>query len=67
LNECIVQVSRQLTELDNDALSFGPPKSYAGKREVPIPDVIMTAIREMRLCYAHVAMIATRMSGVCPG
>jgi integrase len=41
----VVRVERQLTELPGGGYQFGPPKSDAGKRVVPIPDLIAPTIR----------------------
>jgi integrase len=40
-----VRVVRQLTEVNGYGLVFGPPKSAAGKRVVPIPEVIFPVLR----------------------
>jgi integrase len=45
LDNQTVHVVRQLTEVSGH-LSFGPPKTEAGKRVVAIPDVIIPAVRE---------------------
>jgi hypothetical protein len=40
-----VRVVRQLTEVSRYGLVFGPPESAAGKRVVPIPEVIFPVLR----------------------
>jgi integrase len=41
----VVRVARQLTELPGGGYQFGPPKSDAGHRLVPIPGLIAPSIR----------------------
>ena len=41
-----VRVQRSLTELQNGALAFGPPKSDAGRRTVGFPQLIAPVVRE---------------------
>jgi len=41
-----VRVQRSLTELQNGALAFGPPKSDAGRRTVGFPELIAPVVRE---------------------
>jgi integrase len=40
-----VRIERQLTEMPGGGYAFGPPKSEAGIRTVPIPDLIIPRIR----------------------
>jgi integrase len=40
-----VRVVRQLTEIRGGGQQFGPPKSRAGRRTVPIPELIIPVIR----------------------
>jgi integrase len=37
-----IRVERQLTEITGQGLTFGPPKSAAGHRAVPLPGMILT-------------------------
>jgi integrase len=53
LEACTVQVARQLTETISGAPSFGPPKSDAGVRLVPFPDVIAADLRWHLQCFAQ--------------
>jgi integrase len=53
LEACTVRVDRQLTETINGAPSFGPPKSDAGIRLVPFPDVIAADLRWHLQCFAQ--------------
>jgi integrase len=48
-----VRVTRQLNEADGGGFEFGPPKSRAGKRSVPIPEVIIPIIRWHLVCFAE--------------
>lgn len=48
-----VRVVRQLNEVSGGGFEFGPPKSRAGKRSVPIPEVIVTVIRWHLACFAQ--------------
>ena len=48
-----VRVTRQLNEADGGGFEFGPPKSRAGKRSVPIPEVIIPIIRWHLACFAE--------------
>ena len=52
LEGCTVRVDRQLTETISGAPSFGPPKSDAGVRLVPFPDVIAADLRWHLQCFA---------------
>jgi len=47
-----VRVTRQLTELRGGGHQFGPPKSKAGLRTVPIPELIIPIIRWHLACFA---------------
>jgi len=47
-----VRVTRQLSEVSGGGFEFGPPKSRAGKRSVPIPEVIIPIIRWHLACFA---------------
>ena len=47
-----VRVIRQLTQVRGGGFAFGPPKSRAGRRVVPIPDLIIPAIRWHLACFA---------------
>ena len=48
-----VRVERQLTEVRGRGIEFGPPKSEAGRRVVPIPDVIIPVVRWHLGCFAQ--------------
>ena len=48
-----VRVVRQLTEVRGRGMEFGPPKSEAGKRVVPIPEVIIPVVRWHLSCFAQ--------------
>ena len=48
-----VRVTRQLNEVSGGGFEFGPPKSRAGKRSVPIPEVIISIIRWHLACFAE--------------
>jgi integrase len=48
-----VRVTRQLNEVSGGGFEFGPPKSRAGKRSVPIPAVILPIIRWHLACFAQ--------------
>jgi integrase len=43
---------RSLTELQNGALAFGPPKTAAGRRTVGFPDLITPVLRWHLSCFA---------------
>jgi integrase len=47
-----VRVERQLTEARGQGLIFGPPKSSAGRRVVPIPEAIIPVLRWHLNCFA---------------
>jgi integrase len=47
-----VRVARQLAQVRGGGFTFGPPKSRAGMRIVPIPDVIIPAIQWHLSCFA---------------
>jgi integrase len=53
LATCMVRVERQLTETLTGAASFGPPKSDAGVRLVPFPDMIAADLRWHLQCFAQ--------------
>jgi len=48
-----VRVTRQLNEVSGGGSKFGPPKSRAGKRNVPIPEVIISIIKWHLACFAQ--------------
>lgn len=48
-----VRVSRQLNEVRGGGFAFGPPKSEAGNRVVPIPEVIIEFIVTHLESFAH--------------
>jgi integrase len=48
-----VRVVRQLTEISGRGIEFGPPKSRAGSRTVPIPALIIPVIRWHLSCFAQ--------------
>ncbi len=48
-----IRVERSLTELQNGALAFGPPKTDAGKRTVTFPALILPALRWHINCFAQ--------------
>ena len=47
-----VRVARQLAQVRGGGFTFGPPKSRAGMRVVPIPEVIIPAIQWHLSCFA---------------
>ena len=47
-----VRVERTLTELQGGGLTFGPPKSEAGKRTVSFPDLVSPVLRWHLSCFA---------------
>jgi integrase len=51
-----VRVECQLTELENGGLSFGPPKTSAGRRTVGFPELIAPVVRWHVSCLAGPAM-----------
>jgi integrase len=53
LTACTIRVQRQLTETISGAPSFGPPKSDAGVRLVPFPDMIAADLRWHLKCFAQ--------------
>ena len=53
LEACTVRVDRQLTETLGGGAAFGPPKSEAGLRLVPFPDVIAPDLRWHLACFAQ--------------
>ncbi len=48
-----VRIVRQLTEITGRGIEFGPPKSKAGTRTVPIPALIIPVIRWHLACFAQ--------------
>jgi integrase len=48
-----VRVTRQLVVVRGGGFTFGPPKSRAGKRTVPIPKVVIPLIRWHLACFAQ--------------
>lgn len=44
IEECVIRITRQRTELDSGISMFGPPKSSAGRRKVSIPEIIIPEI-----------------------
>jgi hypothetical protein len=48
-----VRVERSLTELQNGALAFEPPKTDAGRRTVGFPELIAPVIRWHLSCFAQ--------------
>ncbi len=46
LDTCTVRVTRQIDYLPGGGHSFGPPKSKAGRRVVPLPDLIAPDLRK---------------------
>ena len=46
LDACTVRVTRQIDYLPGGGHSFGPPKSKAGRRVVPFPDLIAPELRK---------------------
>jgi integrase len=48
-----IQVERSLTELQGGGLSFGPPKSEAGRRTVAFPDLITPVVRWHLSCFTE--------------
>jgi integrase len=48
-----IRVDRQLTETISGAPAFGPPKSEAGLRLVPFPDMIAADLRWHLKCFAQ--------------
>jgi integrase len=62
----VVRVARQLTELPGGGYQFGPPKSDAGQRLVPIPGLIAPSIRahlDRRAGQADDALVFTSPTG----
>ena len=45
LTACTIRIERTLIELQNGQLSFGPPKSAAGRRTVVFPELIVPELR----------------------
>ena len=48
-----VRVERSLTELQDGALAFGPPKTDAGRRTVGFPELIAPELRWHLSCFAQ--------------
>ncbi len=48
-----VRVQRSLTELQDGALAFGPPKSDAGRRTVGFPELIAPVVRKHLSSFAR--------------
>ena len=48
-----LQVERSLTELQGGGLTFGPPKSEAGRRTVAFPDLITPVLRWHLSCFTQ--------------
>jgi integrase len=48
-----VRVTRQIAQVRGGGFAFGPPKSRAGKRVVPIPDLIIPVIQWHLACFAE--------------
>jgi len=48
-----IRVERTLTELENGELSFGPPKSAAGRRVVGFPELVSPVVRWHLACFAR--------------
>ena len=46
-----VRVERTLTELQGGGLTFGPPKSEAGRRTVSLPDLVSPVLRWHLSCF----------------
>jgi integrase len=53
LEACTVRIERQLTETTAGGPSFGPPKSDAGVRLVPFPDLLAADLRWHLTCFAQ--------------
>jgi integrase len=51
LDERTIRVEHSLTELPGGGYSFGPPKSEAGQRTVPIPDAMAKELRWHLTCF----------------
>jgi len=52
LEACTIRVDRQLTEQLGGGSVFGPPKSKAGKRVVPFPEMLKADLRWHLACFA---------------
>lgn len=48
-----IRVERSLTELQNGELTFGPPKTNAGRRTVAFPALIVPVLRWHMACFAQ--------------
>jgi integrase len=62
-----VRVTRQLTEIRGGGQQFGPPKSKAGRRTVPIPELIIPVIQWHLNCFAQDgddSLVFTSPSGI---
>ncbi len=65
LETCMIRVARQLTEQPG-GYGFGPPKSTAGKRAVPFPDMLKTELRWHLKCFVsedHDALVFMSPAG----
>jgi integrase len=61
-----VRITRQLSEVRGGGFAFGPPKSAAGKRVVPIPEVIIPFVQWHLNCFTKQgddALVFTSPSG----
>ena len=61
-----VRVEHLLTELPGGGYQFGPPRSEAGQRVVPVPDVIVTELRWHLSCFTakeHDVLVFTSPTG----
>jgi integrase len=62
-----VEVTRQLIEVRGGGFGYGPPKSKAGLRSVPIPEVIIPIIRWHLACFTgedSAALVFTSPAGM---
>ena len=48
-----VRVNRTLTELENGGLTFGPPKTEAGRRTVSYPQLVVAEVHWHMTCFAQ--------------
>jgi hypothetical protein len=63
-----VRVARQLTRVRGGGFTFGPPKSRAGTRVVPIPEVMLPALQwYLHGSDARQQAIADTLSQLTPG
>jgi integrase len=63
LDMCIVRVTRQISYPRGGGHTFGPLKSRAGKRVVPIPDLIVPDLRKYLSNLAQSALVFTSLEG----